>query len=182
MVAPGETKKAAVQFPDILKSYLHLFQYHRRSMIFGMLLTLFSSFGQTFFISISAPTLIETFGLSNARWGGLYSMATLISALCLPYVGGLLDKFSLRNFSAAVCLAFAFACLTLGAAQQVWMVFIAIVGLRLCGQGLLGLIASTTMARAFTKNRGTALSVSSTGFPLGEILFPPLAIMVLKGL
>ena len=151
-------------------------------MIFGILLTLGSSFGQTFFISLSAPALIETFGLSNSKWGLIYSSATLISALCLSYFGRLLDRVPLMRFSISVCIGLAVACLILATAQYVWMVFLAVIGLRLCGPGLQGLTASTTMARAFAANRGRALSVASTGFPLGEILFPPLAVLVLKGL
>jgi hypothetical protein len=41
--------------------------------------------------------------------------------------------------------------------------FLAILGLRLTGQGMLSLTASTTMARVFTEGRGKALSVSGLG-------------------
>ena len=49
------------------------------------------------------------------------------------------------------------------------VLFFAILGLRLTGQGLLSLTASTTMARVFGEGRGKALSVSGLGYPLGPV-------------
>ena len=39
----------------------------------GAMLTLLSSFGQTFFISIFAGEIRADFGLSHAAWGGIYA-------------------------------------------------------------------------------------------------------------
>ncbi|HKL63520.1 MAG TPA: MFS transporter, partial [Woeseiaceae bacterium] len=49
----------------------------------GFLLTYFSSFGQTFFISASISEWRAAFGLSHGEIGRLYMLATLASALCL---------------------------------------------------------------------------------------------------
>ena len=49
----------------------------------GLCFTFFSSFGQTFFISLSAGHIREEYGLSNGGWGTLYMVATLASALTL---------------------------------------------------------------------------------------------------
>ncbi|MBI4326718.1 MAG: hypothetical protein HY674_15855 [Chloroflexi bacterium] len=51
---------------------------------FGVLLTLFSSFGRTFLISMLVPRLLEEFALNTAQYGALYAGATLTSALALP--------------------------------------------------------------------------------------------------
>ena len=72
---------------------------HPRVLGFGVLLTLFSSFGQTFLISIFVPRLLESFGLGTAAFGTLYAAATLCSALCLPYFGRLIDRVPLARFS-----------------------------------------------------------------------------------
>lgn len=57
----------------------------------GLLLTFFSAFGQTYFISLSAGELRETFDLSHGAFGGLYMGATLCSAISLTYVGKFVD-------------------------------------------------------------------------------------------
>jgi len=153
-------------------AYLRFFLLHPRILSFGLLLTLFSSFGQTFLISIFVPRLLEEFGLNTGQFGLLYAGATLTSAVSLPFFGRLLDRVTLRSFSLAVGGGLAVACVLLATASNVPLLFVAILGLRLTGQGLLSLTASTTMARVFTEGRGKALSVSGLGYPLGEGLLP----------
>ena len=55
------------------------------------LLTLFSSFGQTFFVGLSGNALRAQFDLSGGEFGGLYMAATLVSAATLPWLGRTLD-------------------------------------------------------------------------------------------
>src|SRR5690606_1770774 len=43
---------------------------------------------------------------------------------------------------------------------------------RLTGQGLLGHISQTVMAREFAASRGKALGVAGLGYPLGEAVLP----------
>lgn len=159
-------------------AYFRFFLTHPRVLSFGVLLTLFSSFGQTFLISIFVPRLLEEFTLNTAQFGALYAGATLVSAVSLPFFGRLIDRVTLRAFSLAVGLGLVAACFAMALAGNVAVLFIAILGLRLTGQGLLSLTASTTMARVFTEGRGKALSVSGLGYPLGEGLLP-MAIVLL---
>lgn len=160
-------------------AYFRFFLTHPRVLSFGVLLTLFSSFGQTFLISIFVPKLLDEFALNTAQFGALYAAATLTSALSLPFFGRLIDRTTLRTFSLAVGAGLVLACLTMSLASNVAILFVAILGLRLTGQGLLSLTASTTMARVFTAGRGKALSVSALGYPLGEGLLPMLAVLLI---
>ncbi len=160
-------------------AYLRFFLTHPRILSFGVLLTLFSSFGQTFLISIFVPRLLETFELDTATFGVLYAAATLLSAASLPFFGRLMDRTSLMSFSLAVGAGLALACLLMALAPNVPALFLAILGLRLTGQGLLSLTASTTMARVFLEGRGKALSVSGLGYPLGEGLLPMVVVLLI---
>jgi MFS family permease len=159
-------------------AYFRFFFTHPRVLSFGVLLTLFSSFGQTFLISIFVPRLLEEFALNTAQFGALYAGATLTSAASLPFFGRLIDRVTLRTFSLAVGASLVASCFAMALAPNVAVLFLAILGLRLTGQGLLSLTASTTMARVFTEGRGKALSVSGLGYPLGEGLLP-MAIVLL---
>jgi MFS family permease len=147
---------------------------------FGLLLTFFSSFGQTFLISIFVPEILATFVIDAAQFGMLYAAATLVSALCLPYLGRKIDHLPLRRISLAATLGLMAACLMLALAPNVLLLFSALLGLRLCGQGLLSLIASTTMARSFERGRGRALSFSALGYPLGEALLPLALVLLIQ--
>ncbi len=160
-------------------SYIRFVLSHPRILAFGVLLTLFSSFGQTFLISIFVPRMIDEMGLTTGGFGTLYSVATVLSASCLPFFGRILDRVSVRSYTIGVAFALMLACGMVSISVNAPMLFVGIVGLRLAGQGLLGLTASTTMARCFPENKGKALSVSAMGYPLGEGLLPMLAVLMI---
>ena len=62
-------------------SYLNFLRENARWLAGGFLLTLFSSFGQTFFISLSAGEIRAEYGLSHGTFGTLYMVATLASVI-----------------------------------------------------------------------------------------------------
>ncbi|MDT8444540.1 MAG: MFS transporter, partial [Desulfuromonadales bacterium] len=163
---------ASPKSPEKGYGYFSFLHAHPQILIFGMLLTFFSSFGQTFLISIFVPYFLEVFALDTAQFGLLYATATLASAASLPWFGRLLDRVPLRRFSLAAGLGLVLACLAIALAPNVGFLFVALLGLRLTGQGLLSLTASITMARVFERGRGRALSLSGLGYPLGEGLLP----------
>jgi MFS family permease len=162
--------------------YLHLFSRHPGILSFGILLTLFSSFGQTFLISIFVPRILVDLGLGTGEFGTLYAAATVGSALCLPFFGRLLDRMHVRPYSLLVGTGLMLSCALMAVAWNVAALFVAVLGLRLTGQGLMGLTASTTMARSFTTTRGKALSISGLGYPLGEGLLPMLMVLMMSTL
>ena len=49
----------------------------------GLVLTLCSSFGQTFFISLFAAEIKQAHGLTDGGWGAVYTAGTLTSAALL---------------------------------------------------------------------------------------------------
>ena len=153
-------------------SYLTFVLQERKLLSFGVSLTFFSSFGQTFLISLFVPFFLDAFVLSNAGFGSIYSAATLISAFSLPWLGQWIDKMPLRWYSFWVAIGLLIASLTVMVSWHIGVLFIGIVLLRLAGQGLSGHTAQTSMARFYDGQRGKALSVSSLGYPLGEAILP----------
>ena len=151
----------------------------RRLLLFGLLATLFSAFGQTFFIGLFSGLWRDEFGLSNARISLLYSAATLISGGLIIKLGGWLDDIPLHRYTAVVVVAFACGCVLIALAPAAWVLLPGILLLRLCGQGLMGHIAMSTIARYFSSGRGRALSIAQLGFPLGEASFPLLVVAAL---
>ncbi|MGM0588284.1 MAG: MFS transporter [Bacteroidota bacterium] len=137
-----------------------------------MSFTFFSSFGQTFLISLFVPYFLQDFNLSNASFGSIYSMATLSSAVILPYLGQWIDHLPLKRYSLYVAVGLLTASITLAVSSHIALLFVAILLLRLSGQGLSGHTAQTAMARYFIQQRGKALSVSSLGYPIGEGILP----------
>jgi len=153
-------------------SYLTFLRENARWLAASYLLAVFSGFGQTFFISLSGGDLRAEFGLSHGELGLLYMMATLGSALTLPYVGRSLDHFPVQRIAFVVVTGLALFCLAMANTFSVWMVGLAFYGLRLCGQGMMTHTSITAAGRWFSAQRGRAVSIAVLGFPTAEALFP----------
>ena len=172
--------RASLSPSIMISDYFRLLRDSPKILGFGFLVAFFSSFGQTFYISLSVPYLTKTFGYTNTEWGSRYSGATLLSALCLPILGAKMDQTPLPKFARLVALGLTSSCLVIAIATNHYLLALALFGLRLTGQGLLSIMATATMARLFHAQRGKALSIATMGFPLGETLFPPLAVFLMS--
>lgn len=99
----------------------------------GFLLTLFSSFGQTFFIGLSGSSLRATFHLSDGAFGGIYMLATLASGATLPLFGRTLDLMAGWKVVGFTMPALATACVVIALAPNLAVLALAIYLLRLFG-------------------------------------------------
>lgn len=163
-------------------TYLAFVRQEKRLLSFAVSFAFFSSFGQTFLISLFVPYFLAVFDLSNASFGTLYSAATLIGAFALPWLGQLIDRVPLRHYSLFVALALFAASLLMAFSWHISIFFAALILLRVTGQGLSSHTAQTTMARYSDSNRGKALSISSLGFPLGEAVLPAVIAFLLAAM
>ncbi|MDX1655102.1 MAG: MFS transporter [Candidatus Competibacteraceae bacterium] len=165
-----------------MNGYLSFILAHRRFLAFGLLMTFFSSFGQTFFIALFGAKIRADFQLSHGGFGTIYSLATLTSAACLIWLGRRIDDLDLRLFSSLVCLGLAAGCLTMAVAGHPLLLFAALLLLRLMGQGLLSHTAATSMGRYFDRQRGKAIGIASLGHAGGEALLPLPAVLLMGAL
>ena len=138
----------------------------------GFLLTYFSSFGQTFYISASIAEWQAAFDLTHGEIGRLYMLATLASAICLPWVGRLVDVMPERRVIVIVVPVLAAATLIAAYAPSVAILVLGIFLLRLFGQGMLTHIALTATGRWFAAQRGRAISLVVLGHQGGEATLP----------
>ncbi len=159
---------------------LHFIQKNPRWLGAGVLLTCSSSFGQTYFIALSAGHLQSTFNLTHGSWGTIYTLGTLMSAAALVNVGRLADRLRVRSLALITIAAFVVMCLAMASVTHWVMLILVVFGLRFCGQGMMSHLALTAMGRWFRGNRGRAVAVASLGFSLGEGLLP-LCFVLLSG-
>jgi len=161
------------------RSRLQLLRRSLPLLAFGLLLTFFSSFGQTFLLSLYVPSIERLLGISNTVFGSLYAAATLSSAFTLPWLGGRFDKMDIRRYTFMVAAGLAAALLLLSFSANVIMVVIAFYGLRLFGQGLMSHTSVSAMARYFSNNRGKAIGIATLGHPAGEASLPLLITLLI---
>jgi predicted MFS family arabinose efflux permease len=151
-----------------------------RFLAFGFLLSFFSSFGQTYVISVFNPDIRAQFGLSHGDFGMVFAVATVGSALCLIWFGRMIDRTDLRRYTLAVLGGLVSACLLMAAVPTTFFLLLALFALRLTGQGLMVHTSATTMARYFDEARGKAVSLVSVGSPLGQGLLAVAALAILR--
>jgi MFS family permease len=142
------------------------------------LLTMYSSFGQTFFVGLSGNDLRARFDLSGGEFGGLYMAATLMSAITLPWLGRTLDLMPGWKVARFTIPSLAVACVLVALAPYLAVLLLALYLLRLFGQGMMTEIAYTETGRWFVANRGRAMALVVLGIPAGTALFPVAAVLL----
>ncbi|UWR26370.1 MFS transporter [Sulfitobacter sp. S223] len=159
--------------------YLRFLLDNRLFLLAGFLLTFTSSFGQTYFISLFAGEIKDTFGLSDGGWGGIYTIGTTLSAVTMIWAGALTDRFRVRHLSFWVMVLLAVACLAMAVVPNGFLLVFVIYALRLMGQGMLSQLGALAMSRWFIAARGRALSLSSMGFAVGQATLPVVFVALL---
>ena len=157
---------------------LHFLRENARWLGGGFLLTLFSSFGQTFFIGLSGNDLRATFHLSAGGFGGLYLLANVASAITLPWLGRTLDLMPGWKVTRFTMPALAGACLLVAIAPNVAVLALAFYLLRLFGQGMMTETAYTEIGRWFVANRGRAMALIVPGQQAGVAILPILVVLI----
>lgn len=155
-----------------MRAYYLFLKENISGVTFGWLLTFFSSFGQTFLISLYVPDILKSFHLTNSSFGLIYAICTIISSAILLITGYSIDHNPVRKITYFTLLGLAASCLLAGFATHPVLLIIAMIGLRLTGQGLMSHISLTVMSRYYDAGRGKALSLSSLGYSAGEAVFP----------
>ncbi len=153
---------------------LAFYRENARWLLGGFLLTFFSAFGQTFFISIWGAQIRAEFDLSHGGFGTVYMLATLASALSFPFVGRLVDKTSVALCSMMVITMLAIATTSMAMTTSLPLLVVTIFLLRLFGQGMMGHTAMTAMGRWYSANRGKAVASTTIGHQFSEAIAPTL--------
>ncbi|MCI9864708.1 MFS transporter [Rhizobium skierniewicense] len=148
----------------------------------GFAMLFASSFGQTFFISLSGGEIRGDLGLSDGEFGLLYMGVTLASAACLVWLGKLLDVKTPRFVVSMAAIALALGAISLAYSTSLALLIFGLFLLRLFGQGMMVHIAYTTIGRWFAAERGRAVSISALGLNVGQAVLPLLAVAAIAGL
>jgi nitrate/nitrite transporter NarK len=141
-------------------------------ILFGFIVTFFSSFGQSYFIGIFNSNIRADLSITHGQFGTIYAFATLFSSLILMWIGKKIDDMDAFKFSIFVIILLSISCYFFSTIKSISLLFIGIFLLRLSGQGLMSHTASTTVSRYFEKTRGKALSITWLGLSAAEFILP----------
>ncbi len=152
--------------------FLKFIKHNLKPLSYGWLLTFLSSFGQTYLISLYVIHITKAFDITEGTFGAIYAICTVASSIIMLSIGHTVDHISVKKVSFYTILALALCCILMGLSYHLAFVFLALIGLRLSGQGMLSHISFTILSKFYDKDRGKAISFSTLGFSIGEAILP----------
>jgi MFS family permease len=142
-------------------------------------MTFWSSPGQTFLISLFSGELRADLGLSDGEFAGVYSLATLLSAIAMIWSGALADRVDLKKLSLAIVLGLGLGCGMMSFSDSIITLLVSLFLLRQLGQGLMFIVSSTAMVRYLDKHKGKASARASMGYAVAEAVMPSMLVALL---
>ncbi|MBV7697442.1 MFS transporter [Streptomyces sp. TRM70350] len=130
--------------------------------------------GQTTGVSVFIDPLIADLGVSRTQVSTAYLTGTLVGACAMPLVGRMIDRYGPRRVIAVVAAVFGAILIALSLVSGLVGLTAGFIGIRMAGQGALGLVATTTVAYWFDKRRGLALGITGAVGTAGISLAPML--------
>lgn len=128
--------------------------------------------GQTAGVSVFIDPVMADLDLSRSAISTAYLIGTLTGALAMPWIGWALDRFGIRRTMATIGAVFGAMLIGLSTVTGIVGLTAGFVGIRMAGQGALGLAATTATALWFTRRRGTATGVVGALGAIGISMTP----------
>src|SRR5258708_5271858 len=144
-------------------------------IVFGAMLSMFVAQGPVilYTLGLFIKPLNQEFGWDRANISAAGGMAAIFSAITVPFVGSLIDRWGVRTvlLPIVVLCASSVALIALTSTSIiVFMLFFAITGVLGSGQGPLGY--AKCVSAWFDDRRGLALGITMSGIGLGAALVP----------
>ena len=158
---------------------LKLIRSEWQLLLFGFLMTFWSSPGQTFLISLFSGELRADLALSDGEFAGVYSLATLLSAITMIWSGALADRVDLKKLSLAIVLGLGLGCGMMSFSNSILTLLVSLFLLRQLGQGLMFIVSSTAMVRYLDEHKGKASALASMGYAVAEAVMPSMLVTLL---
>jgi MFS family permease len=144
-----------------------------------MLISICTSPGQTFGISVFNPYIQQALNLSSSELSGAYMAGTMLASLPLIWVGALMDRYGPRRVLVGVVLLFGFTCMGMMQVSGLASLFVAFFFLRLLGQGSMSMLARNALAMWFERRLGFASGLSNIGMAVAVGAVPALGILLI---
>ncbi len=129
-------------------------------------------FGQTPGVAVFVDALVTDLRLDRAQVSGAYAVGTLASAFLLPFIGRRMDLVGVRRMTLLISAGLGLSMLVLGSAQGLAWLAVGFVGVRLLGQGALGLAGRNAVTLHFRVGLGRAVAISGSAAAIASSMVP----------
>lgn len=118
--------------------------------------------------------MLDAFGWSRAATAGVISLAIIFEGACLPWAGGLIDRFGGRITLISGGLVLAIGLGFASTVSALWQFYFWIGIVSALGIALIGMVPHVAIiSREFPERRGTALGIAWSGGGVGIVLLVP---------
>jgi len=135
--------------------------------------------GQTTVMSVFVDAIIGELGVSRAAVSTAYLAGSLTGAVLMPLIGRAVDRYGPRAVMLAVAGCFGAVLIASSALSEIIGLTAAFVGVRVCGQGALTLVATTAVAVYLSHRRGLGVglvsAIGTAAICTAPVLVEPLA-------
>ena len=142
-------------------------------------MSFWSSPGQTFLISLFSGEIRAELDLSDGEFAGIYSLATLLSAVVIIWSGTLIDRIKLKKFSIIIVLGLGLGCGVISISVGVLSLFVGLFLIRQLGQGLMFITSATAMVRYLDESKGKSTALAGMGYAFSEAVMPSILVALL---
>jgi predicted MFS family arabinose efflux permease len=147
-------------------------------IVFGATLSMFVAQGPVilYTLGLFIKPLNQEFGWDRASISAAGGVAAIFSAITVPFVGSLIDRWGVRTVLLPIVVLCASSVALIALTPKsvvVFMLLFAVTGVLGSGQGPLGY--AKCVSAWFDDRRGLALGITMSGIGLGAALIPPYA-------
>jgi len=146
--------------------------YGWRMVLFASIALALTGPGQTFGVSVFVDPMVNDLGLTRTQVSAAYLIGTLAGAIALPWVGQAIDRYGVRRSMTVIAAAFGLFLMGMAVVSGFVTLTAGFIGIRMAGQGALGLVATTSVALWFSRKRGTAMGIVAAAGGFGMTMIP----------
>jgi MFS family permease len=155
---------------------------HYGWVIFGLSFTnLLAEGGIKNTVPVMYVALRDSFRWSAAATAGVFSLGGLTGALCAPLLGRLLDRIGPRYLFPLGGLLILIGYLTSSSVTELWQLYLFYGILATVGENAISsFTTAATLSPWFPRHRGRMLGLADAGNSLGQVVFLPLAQLLIS--
>ena len=128
--------------------------------------------GQSYSVAAVKDPMRIDLGLSETQYSLAYAVATVVSAVLLPFTGRLTDRFGARIILPLLGIGLGAACFAMSQVTSLPQLYCCFMVVRSLGQGALILVAGWLIGEWFCRRRGMATAIAGLGGGLSVMTIP----------
>lgn len=143
---------------------------------------LFIGYGLQFSFGVFVPAIVEDTGWSRAQLSLPYAIYVALYSALSSFSGRLTDRHGPRVVIAGGAVALTVGWASFALARELWQVYVAFGLVAGIGMSAAWVPSNATVVRWFTRRRGLAVGVASSGGSAGNLIAPPLVTVAIAAL